>query len=293
MFSGTSHSLYSLWGFVIFEKIKEYSIGFTNKENLIQENRGHLSNYLKVEKRQLTLNTAVETSSRSAARDCDFPTVSKSCFWRPCLINPSISSCASVPPSGRLPWFLAACRLLSAPRCSPESGGETVGIGITEVALHCASHSSWGWPHQHQHHAFNCRGAGMPALSLPCYPSKAELGHFILLHSTFCSALFTSFWFSPLFIFALLPGPPPLALHFYLSLILVLMLAVLCLIFLIVQCFLVHLYQVICACLMPPGTSISTVSENFVDASIELPSWCGSSLHEFLVSFLGWSHFFC
>lgn len=35
-----------------------------------------------------------------------------------------------------------------------------------------------------------CRGASMPALGLPCYPSKAKLGHFILFHSTFCSALF-------------------------------------------------------------------------------------------------------
>lgn len=231
-------------------------------------------------------------SSRSAARDCDFPAVNKSCFWRPCLINPSISSCASVPPSGRLPWFLAACRLLSAPWCNLESGKL---LALVLLTLYCTAlrTAPEADPTNISITPSICRGASMPALGLPCYPSKAKLGHFILFHSTFCSALFTSFWFSPLFIFALLPGPPPLALHFDLSLILVLMLAVLCLIFLIVQCFLVHLYQVICACLMPPGTSISTVSENFVDASIELPSWCGSSLHEFLVSFLSWSHFFC
>lgn len=189
MFFGTSHSLYSLWGFVVFEKIKEYSIGFTNKENLIQENRGHLSNYLKVEKRQLTLTTAGEMSSRSAARDCDFPAVNKSCFWRPCLINPSISSCASVPPSGRLPWFLAACRLLSAPWCSLESGGEIVGIGITYVVLHCASHSSWGWPHQYQHHAFNlprCQHACSRFALLPL-ESKARSLHFIPLNILLCT----------------------------------------------------------------------------------------------------------
>lgn len=114
-------------------------------------------------------------------------------------------------------WLLAGCSLHRGVPWSQE--GKLLALVLIKLhctVLHTAPEAD---PTNISIMPSICRGASMPALSLPCYPSKAKLGHFILLHSTFCSALFTSFWFSPLFIFALLPGPPPLALHFDLSLI--------------------------------------------------------------------------
>lgn len=127
-----------------------------------------------------------------------------------------------------------------------------------------------------------CSGVSTPAFSL-------LLGNFILSRISFCT--FHFHLLLPVFHlnFASRPSPssPTLPLG------LLLMPAVLCLIFfLTVQCFFVNLNQVICACLMPPGISASAVSENVVDASIELPSWSASSLREFPLPFLSWSHHF-